>query len=449
MIRRDVAERKGVSAAIWIPTIWAAILLSRPVSWWLGFGGGESSLEGSPADGLGFMVLIFLAIVVVFRRGLNLPSFIVRNWPVFFFYGFLLVSVIWANSPVASFKRWFKELGNIFVLLVILTEENPEEALRAVFVRCAYVLLPMSLILIRYFPNLGRYYSRGGGLEVVGVTLQKNSLGALVVVTGFILLWDLVIVYTDRRGEPRRKRRYDLGVRAVVLIMGVWLLMLSNSKTSLLCLMLGSGMLIAGRLPFFRFRLGTLGALVIGGLVGFFVLDQLLGIKEFVVSSLGRDMTFTGRTDVWRVLLGLNTDPIFGTGFMSFWDDKEYQAKLPNWIAHSAHNGYLEIYLAGGILGLTALGVMLLGLGGRLVSGLSGGGDYAVMRFAIFLMLLIANFSESNFACMTPEGFLFLIAAIGYAGNHWVPQTSKAPALADPLDDFDDAEMDDGDPAVS
>ncbi len=122
----------------------------------------------------------------------------------------------------------------------------------------------------------------------------------------------------------------------------------------------------------------------------------------------------------------MNTDPIFGTGFMSFWDDKEYQEKLPSWVAHSAHNGYLEIYLAGGFLGLTALAVMLLGLGGRLISGLSGGGDYAVMRFAIFLMLLIANFSESNFACMTPEGFLFLIAAIGYAGNHWVLQIEQS-----------------------
>ncbi len=254
-------------------------MLSRPVSWWLGFGGGTSSLDGSPADGLVFMALIFLALVVTFRRGINWPAFVVRNWPVFFFYGFLLVSVIWANSPVASFKRWFKELGNIFVLLVILTEANPEEALRAVFVRCAYVLLPLSIVLIRYFPNLGRYYSRGGGLEDVGVTLQKNSLGALVVVTGFILLWDLLIVYTERRGDPRRKRRFDLGVRSLVLLIGLWLLMLSNSKTSLLCLSLASGMLIAGRLPFFRSRLGTLGALVIGGLVGFFVLDQLLGIK--------------------------------------------------------------------------------------------------------------------------------------------------------------------------
>jgi hypothetical protein len=42
-------------------------------------------------------------------------------------------------------------------------------------------------------------------------------------------------------------------------------------------------------------------------------------------------------------------------------------------------------------------------------------GDYGVVRFAIFAITVVANFSESNFACMTPLGFLFLLAAIGHA----------------------------------
>jgi hypothetical protein len=58
VIKRDVAGREGISSAIWIPTIWVAIIGSRPVSMWLGFGGGTSTLEGSPVDGLVFFVLI-------------------------------------------------------------------------------------------------------------------------------------------------------------------------------------------------------------------------------------------------------------------------------------------------------------------------------------------------------------------------------------------------------
>src|SRR5437867_8617627 len=150
LIKRDVAHRQGVSSAIWIPTIWVAIIGSRPVSMWLGFGGGTDTLEGSPIDALIFFILIFAAFAVLSRRALNWSQVISENWPIFLFYAFLLISVLWANSPLISFKRWFKEFGNIAVLLVILTEAKPQQALRAVFVRCAYLLLPLSFVFIRY-----------------------------------------------------------------------------------------------------------------------------------------------------------------------------------------------------------------------------------------------------------------------------------------------------------
>ena len=84
-------------------------------------------------------------------------------------------------------------------------------------------------------------------------------------------------------------------------------------------------------------------------------------------------------------------------------------------MAFSAHNGYIEVYLAGGMLGVSFLILMLLGTGLKINGDLQRGGHYAVVRFAILVAALMANFAESNFACMTPLGFLFLLAAIGYA----------------------------------
>jgi len=51
-------------------------------------------------------------------------------------------------------------------------------------------------------------------------------------------------------------------------------------------------------------------------------------------------------------------------------------------------------------------------VGIRINRSLSSGGNFAVVRFAVFAIALIANFSESNFACMTPIGFLLLLVAI-------------------------------------
>src|SRR5438093_8867161 len=156
LIRRDTARRSGISGALWIPTLWVGILASRPLSAWVGFGGGTDTLEGSPLDRLFFFGFILAAFIIVSRRQVDWSDVLTRNWPVFLFYAYLLVTVLWAESSVVSFKRWFKDFGNFIVVLVILTEVNPKEAFRAVFVRCAYLMLLQSFIFFRWFPRLWR-----------------------------------------------------------------------------------------------------------------------------------------------------------------------------------------------------------------------------------------------------------------------------------------------------
>ena len=414
LVKRDNSLRDGISPALWIPTIWVMVISSRPLSMWLGFGGGTSTMEGSPLDGLFFLVCIIAAFVVLARRRLNWSIVISQNWPVFLFYFYLLISILWANSTPVSFKRWFKEFGNIVILLVILTEKNPQQALRAVFVRCAYLMLPLSVVFIRWFPDRGRFYSsNGGGGEFVGVAMQKNSLGALVLVCGLIVLWDWIELRREQR--PSREMRTQRMIRFGLLLICVYLFHMCNSATSMVCFGIGAVIIGATRLPFLRQRLRLLGVIAVAVVLAFCICDQMFGIKQDVVGSLGRDMTFTGRTDVWRELLGLKTDPLFGVGFMSFWDDMQYRSKLPYWVSSSAHNGYLEEYIAGGRVAIFFLVVMLLATAFRINNRLMSDGDYGVVRFAIFAITVVANFSESNFACMTPLGFLFLLAAIGHA----------------------------------
>jgi O-antigen ligase len=410
LIRRDIAKRDGISAGIWIPTLWAGILMSRSLSAWLGFGGAEDTLEGSPVDRLFFFVMIAAAFITLKRRRMAWAPVIARNWPIFLFYAYLLVSVLWAESSSVSFKRWFKEFGNIPVALVILTEVNPREAFRAVFVRCAYLLIPLSVIFIRYFPDLGRRYSmHSGQMEATGVTFQKNSLGAMILVTGLILIWD----WLERsRPEAGRQKRLDRWLPPALLATGIYLLLLCDSKTSMACLVVGAIIIGAARLPLFRRRVGALGIYVLAAVMVFFLLDSMFGISASVLSFMGRDATFTGRTDVWRVLLDLKTDPLFGTGFCSFWSDAHYQSQLPDWVAFSAHNGYLETYIDGGWLGIFFLAVMLLAVALMINRHLAAGGNYALVRFAAFMAILVGAFSESHFGRMSPLGFLFLLSAL-------------------------------------
>jgi O-antigen ligase len=241
----------------------------------------------------------------------------------------------------------------------------------------------------------------------------------MILVCGLIIFWDWLELRKLRSqmppGREKRKMWFDLNLRLGLLLIGGYLLNMCDSKTSMTCLALGGGMIAIARLPVFQQRvrlLGVLSAVVFGG---YFVLNQMFDIKGALLHDLGRNATLTGRTDVWRVLLNIGTDPFIGTGFLSFWDDPAFRSKLPYWVAFSAHNGYIEMYLCGGAVGIFFLVIMILAIGFRTNRALGSDGDYGVVRFSIYVIALIANYTESNFAEMTPIGFLFLTAAIGHA----------------------------------
>ena len=68
--------------------------------------------------------------------------------------------------------------------------------------------------------------------------------------------------------------------------------------------------------------------------------------------ALGRNATFTGRTQIWEHINIDTVNPLFGSGYWNFWGgpggeriNQEMQSLIPN-----AHNGYLDIYLDGGAI---------------------------------------------------------------------------------------------------
>jgi O-antigen ligase len=371
---------------------------------------------------MGFLGLILAALIINMRRGTQWSLLLKNNKALVIFYLYLLISVVWASSPFVSFKRWFKDVGNVVVAMVILTESNPIESIKAVFIRCGCLLIPLSLVFVRYFPELGRVYTiHSGMMEVTGVTFQKNSLGAMVLVCGMILLWDLIERKWRERGAPDR---IEYALRVGVLLIGGYLLRISDSKTATVCLLLGTGVVLAPKLPILRKNITKLAryAFVGGGVL--FGLDKLFGIKEAIVSSMGRDMTFTGRTDVWQALLDLHTDPVFGTGFCDIWSNIGYRERLPEWVAFSAHNGYLEMYLDGGVIGVALLVLLLLTVVFKIDRHLHGQSDYAVLRFAVLAITVLYAFSESIYGRISPNWFLFLLAALDYPR----PEATNEPA---------------------
>ena len=156
---RDLGKKTDESIALWIPLIWFFITGSRSVSQWLGMIGvhaGATSLaasfeDGSPVDRVVFFGLIASGIYVLSRRRVQLSEFARQNVWLTVFLVYCLLAILWSDFPFVAFKRWIKILGHPIMVLIVLTEDNPVEAVRRVLKRCGLFVVTLSLLLCKYF----------------------------------------------------------------------------------------------------------------------------------------------------------------------------------------------------------------------------------------------------------------------------------------------------------
>lgn len=423
---KDYRSRPGLSPALWLPVLWLLVLGSRPLSFWLGVSSPQSDLEGNAFDRTIYSIEIIAAIIILSRRGIIWSQVISKNWPIFVFYAFLLASVLWADDPFVTFKRWFKDIGTIPVILLILTDENPLEALDAVFLRCAYVLLPLSVLFIKYIPELGRSYSMTGAQEYGGVTQQKNSLGEIVLVFGLFLIWRLLRSRDAYSGSWLNRRNW---IPLVILVMGAWLLWISNSMTATLCLIMGAAILFSYKLPVFRSNSRNVLIAFMIVIPGLIAANNVFNLAGELLPLIGRNPTLTNRTYIWHAVMEHPVDPVIGCGYLMYWDIHRSIKVNGNYDQlKTAHNGYLEIYLDGGWIGIGFLALMMLALGARVARAILTGTHYGRLQFAIFVIMLVYNMSESMYARRSPLWFCFLLFSLD-APRMYLDEAKSEPQL--------------------
>src|SRR5438477_10076072 len=159
LFRRDIREKPHVTGALWLPLLWMLIIGSRSPTQWLAVGGymqGSSMEEGNPLDAFVFFTLIAAGFYILNRRQVSLSEIFRNNGWLMAFLLYCLVSILWSDFPFVAFKRWIKILGHPIMALIILTEPDLEEALIRLMKRCAYVVVPVSFLFIKYYPQWGR-----------------------------------------------------------------------------------------------------------------------------------------------------------------------------------------------------------------------------------------------------------------------------------------------------
>lgn len=415
LFRRDIREKPNITYALWIPVIWSFLVTTRSVSKWLHILGlpgftATSVEEGSSLDAIVFLSLIVAGWFVLSRRRVNLTEFARDNPWLMVFVVYCFLAIFWADLPLVSFKRWIKILGHPIMVLIIFTEPQPREALVRVMKRCAYVLLPISILWMKYYPALGRASSDWGGMSNCGVSVGKNAFGVMSSILFLIFLWYLLHVW---RWEKDRKRRNEILLNLGLLLMAGYCVLKAHSATSTISLMIAVlVMLFVGLQSVKR----LVGAYVLLGIVILIIGQLTFDIYGRVADASGHESTLAGRGRLWEVLLQTDTNPIIGAGFESYWLGERVGRiwSMPEfrWHPTQAHNGYLEIYLNLGIVGLMLLAGWIISTFGKIRLNLLKDFEWGRIQMALLVAILFHNWTEAGFKGLSFPFFIFFIIAI-------------------------------------
>jgi O-antigen ligase len=374
--------------------------------------GGISVEDGSPIDALVFFILIGLGIAVISRRGVTLDSLIRNNGWLSVYLIYCFAAILWSDFPFVALKRWMKDLGNPIMVLVLFVEPDFREAFCNLLKRCSYIVMPISILFIKYYPEEGRAFDEWSGMALnTGITRNKNALGWDLLILGFFFVWYTLQTFKQDKGKARRN---ELILCAGFLYMTCWLLSVANSKTPTVCLFVGIAILFFSGIK--RLDKRYVGACVVALALAYFAADSVFDLYSTVLEFLGRDKTLTERTVVWAALQKVPINPILGTGYDSFWlgpRRESVQAAL-GWAATEAHNGYLQTYLDLGIVGLLLIFALLIAAYRKAGRALLNDYEFGRFRIAFVFIVVLYNWTEAALWRGHPVWIIFLLTAMDY-----------------------------------
>jgi O-antigen ligase len=245
-----------------------------------------------------------------------------------------------------------------------------------------------------------------------GVFATKNSLGAIMAIGTVTYFYTLV-------AGGKTKLIFFL-VQIVGFVVCAAALYLAQSSTSLVIALLGAVLCVVIKLTHKRVGVAIIiwtAILLLLAPSVIIVTNQLAAIAPL----LGRNAQLTGRVDLWLILPSYIADrPWLGYGFGAFWvADSENVALIwdaVGWAPPEAHNGWLDLLLELGVVGLAVLclQIFLIVINGirAVVEGREPDSQYLLMTT---LIILVFNISESGLVAPGVMWVLLVIAVTALA----------------------------------
>jgi len=310
----------------------------------------SENTAGIPADPyspifFSSIYLVTLLLIVARRRAFSYV--VVKDVWIWLLVGLALASILWTVAPDMTPRRSLLLLGTTLFGIYLATRYSLREQLYLLAGTLSIVIV-LSIIFAIALPSYGVMSIQESGVHAGawrGIMTHKNGLGRLMVLSNMVFL--LLSISS-------RQWRWFFGVN---YILSIALIVLSTSKTALTVFLTMTIMLPiyrAWRQNSSRVVPLTIAIILVAAGATTLLLDNL----EVLGNVLGKDLTLTGRTDIWAIMWELiEQRPLFGYGFNGFWRgwDSEVSAyiwRTLEWDCPYGHNGFLDLMAELGVVGL-------------------------------------------------------------------------------------------------
>ncbi|MBW4670966.1 MAG: O-antigen ligase family protein [Cyanomargarita calcarea GSE-NOS-MK-12-04C] len=308
---------------------------------------GEEGEEASEGGDSSLILIFFLVNYIITSVLLALrwkkAIFVLKknNW-ITALVALAVISVFWSYIPNKTISRGIAIVGTTLFGLYLASRYSMKEQLQ-LFGLMYWLAVVLSFVFIGALPKYGIMSGLHEG-KWRGIYNHKNTLGKIIS-PGIIIFLLLAI------GSTKKRWLFWLG-----FLLSLILLLRSTSTGSLL----NTVMLLVAYLCYRVFRWrddwlipGLISVVTIGGSLYLFLSTN----SELLLTALGKDTTLTGRGDMWPYIFEMIwKNPLLGYGYGAFWSGPGTPSfhiwQVTGWKPPNSHNGFLDIWLHLGLLGL-------------------------------------------------------------------------------------------------
>ncbi|MED4157534.1 O-antigen ligase [Shouchella clausii] len=318
-----------------------------------------------------------------------------------------VISVLWSVNPIVTVQRVATILGTTIFGLFLGFTFSLKQIIKILSVSFVFIIM-MTFIAVLFYPHQGLFLDHRG-VTWQGVFPHKNWLGRYMVLGAGVYMFIILL----------SERKLTKLISFLLICISLGILFMTGSTTSYIILLaifvllpLFSGFKLKGNL-FLSMSSFVLAATT---LLAILILDRLNSILEL----FGRDLTFTGRTDIWSATLHMVSIRPFGYGYGAFWNNWDgpsamvYQMIGRDTAPH-AHNGFIDLMLNVGILGLL---VFIIGYVHALLNSIKyirqekDPVSFWIMFYLVYFIFI--NIAESNIMVHNNLFWVLYVTVIAY-----------------------------------